>query len=337
MTTITSTSPRAATWGPFQYEDMESLSRLISTLTIGPIHSLACFFFPSFGAGLSNYQHLRESDTTQNSPLPLLHKENLFREIRELKSYAGLDREISVYFGSINHPHSYGGQFSFTDSLVAIPTDWVIRPNGKIFGSKESATHDFSNENDKDLYSDDETRFFIAREIGYIKRNDALFPLLTRIILLCASLFFYFAPYSWLICLGIAACAIGLNILSERINQKEMDFAAINILAQKLGDTEKAKQVAIRALSKIQKKNIERRTYNKITRLYVRENGDNMLNFLCPTLSSRIQSIRDWKSKSVISNSAKTNKAANEQSIHLPPCGYLLQGSGVAQMPILCV
>ena len=92
---------------------------------------------------------------------------------------------------------------SLTRPIVVIPYEQLFRPSKSILG-EEKVEEDMAK--NIHIFSDNETRFFIARELGHLKFNDTIFKTAAKILLICAAYILFTTPLGWL---GSAGIVIG--------------------------------------------------------------------------------------------------------------------------------
>ncbi|MBS0625216.1 MAG: hypothetical protein JSS32_04130 [Verrucomicrobia bacterium] len=289
-------------------DDMEQISRLIATLTIHPIKSLACYFFPVFGSFTSNYSTVYRNDIAQQAKIDEVEKDLLFKEVDALKACSGLRRGLTVCTGLMSGFHCYGGQISITDPLIAIPHHRFIRPGkAPTFGAERPEIDKL--DDDPWLLSDNETRFFIARELGHIKNNDTLLRIAAKVGILAATFFMYFGVVGILTGVAIAIVSIGLFILSEILFQKKMDIVGVEIFGKRLrmGEEEtpqkvleseiKATDIAIHALEKLRLQNVARRVGSYFTRIHVTPSGNNLFDITNLFYTKRVTLLQAHRAK----------------------------------------
>ena len=272
--------------------DTEQIGRIFTILLTDPIAALGSVLIPFIGAVISGYVPIQKKNIAQQSRLAESVKNSVYNEVNKLKACAGITREINVYTGSIQSFHSYGSSIvSILPPLVAIPQQCLTRPkepNSNIpdFGSEIPSVHKLK-ENTW-LFSDDETRYFISRELSLIKHSGAILRVLLKVSLVVTAVAMYFGPFGILAGLGIAIGAIGIYIIFERCFQARIDIAGTKILGAMYKDEKLATTIAIDALKKIQKQNKIRREESWVTRLYVMKSGNNFLDITAPLLTNRI-------------------------------------------------
>jgi hypothetical protein len=136
-------------------------------------------------------------------------------------------------------------------------------------------------------FSDDETRFLIAREVAYIKEDHTLLRTVTKIALLISTLWI-FTPQ------GLVATAL-INwcyFSSERSFQTKMDVRGVELLQKTYSKTEEESfKIAINTLEKLRLRNIEQRTRNPKMELFISEEGDNSLDINLPPLTKRLANL----------------------------------------------
>lgn len=265
----------------------EQVIRTISAITIDPFKNILFYVFPWIGAMSGNYIEMRGNDPAQEAMMPAAPKASILREICLLKNAAGIRGKVIPYTG-LNHSFSNcGGGFSLTNPALFIPHQHLFR----------AGRNPFTQDNDLPLgdwnYTDDETRFLIARELGHIKYNDQLLRIAMKITLLAAIFTIYATPIGMFGgCAGLAA-AVALHLISEKCFAAKMDLVAVEILSHHINDRPRAIQTALSALNKMIRQNIARRENSRICHLYISKLGNNLLDFQNPFLTSRIQRLQN--------------------------------------------
>jgi hypothetical protein len=271
----------------FPSEHLEQLSRGVSALTIDPYKNALYYFFPFIGAFFSNYNEIRE-DPAQEAMMPKEPTQQILKEIKNLTDCAGIKQTITPY-AALNHQFStYGGTYSFTKPALFIPDQHLFRRGGHSpFGAETLE------ENLKEktwIFSDPETRFLIARELGQMKENSALLRIAIKVAVLAALFTIYMSPFGWTLGAGLFIGVLGLYIVSERLFQARADIVGAQI--------SKSTEAAISALEKMKKQNVHRRENSWVARLYITPKGDNVLDFAHPFLSTRIEALKKCARKS---------------------------------------
>jgi len=138
-----------------------------------------------------------------------------------------------------------------------------------------------NNQNDEIL--SDEVRFFITREIVQIKENSTLWKIVIKVTVI-AAIFVICATnlYLWG-GLFLTTAAAATYIYTERAIQQSADLKAVQILGGQ------ARKTAIKALSQIKEQNLRRRQNSKVANLYITPSGNNVLDFIHPLLTARIE------------------------------------------------
>ncbi len=261
---------------------LEQLSRGVSSLTVDPFKNALYYFFPFIGAFFTNYQELR-NDPAQEAMMPQSQAALVLKEIEDLTKHAGIP-EIIPYM-ALNHEFSScGGSYSLTSPALFIPDQHLFRRNGhSLFGQEKP---DEKLQNNPWIFSDDETRFLIARELGQIKENSALLRLAIKVTVLTTLVAIYASPFGWPLSLCLFIGVIGMHIISERLFQARADLVGVEILGKKIKNPT---QIAIATLEKIRQQNLYRRENSRIAKLYITASGDNLLDFVHPYLTARIE------------------------------------------------
>lgn len=273
---------------PIGSDHLEQLSRAAEIAIINPGKATLQFFFPFIGAFLSGFHELRV-DPSLEAAMPLGPTQLILNEITNLTNCAQIETTVVPYIALSHTFSSCGGTFSFTKPALFLPEQHLFRRNGRApFTQGEPGS--------LWIYSDDETRFLIARELGQIKESSALLKLAIKVAIL-AAVFIYFATP-----IGAAGAAIlfigalGMYIASERIFQARADLLAVQILERR--GIPNPKEVAIAALEKMRQQNLYRRENSSLARLYILESGDNLLDFMHPFLTTRIERLNHCEESS---------------------------------------
>lgn len=269
-----------------ELDHAEHLMRAVSAITIDPYKSFVYYFFPVLGAFMSSYVEMRRNDPAQVAMMPEGPKDLILREIQNITDCAGIRRGVVPYCGLTHSFYSLGGSLSLTKPALFMPHHHIFRP-GKSYFTQERAEENLPQE--LWSFSDDETRFFISRELGHIIKNDGLLRIAIKVAIIAAAFVFYATPLGFIGGAVIFIAALGMYLFSERSFQAKMDIFGVDILAKRLGNNQRrATEVAIAALTKLQRQNIERREQSKLCRIYTTKSGNNILDLNHPFLTTRI-------------------------------------------------
>ncbi len=265
-------------------DTLEQTWRMAYMVSSGFFKNVLCHFFPRIGSFSYSYMEVNQSNAfmTQHATSALLS------EVEEMKGYAGLSKAVDLYTGTMHSMHSYGGQCSLTHTFISIPQHYITRPDAPDFGKELSGEL----QNSLVHFSDDQTRFLLAREIGYIKHNHTFLRTVIKIALLAAGLLASIPPYGALLGLLAGSAALACYVANERSFQQKIDAVSINILEKKYGDRNKAVQIGIDTLEKMRQRNLEKRKQNPKTELYLSEEGNNWFDITTPSLTSRIEKLK---------------------------------------------
>lgn len=273
---------------PIGSDHLEQLSRAAEIAIMNPGKEALQYFFPSLGAFLSGFHELR-LDPSLEAAMPQAATAPILAEITNLTNCAQIETTVVPYIALSHTFSSCGGTFSFTKPALFLPEQHLFRRNGHAPFTQGEAGSLW-------IYSDDETRFFIARELGQIKESSSLLKLAIKVAIL-AAVFIYFATP-----IGAAGAAIlfigalGMYIVSERFFEARADLLGAEIL-QRRGIVN-PKDVAIAALEKMRQQNLYRRENSSLARLYISESGDNLLDFMHPFLTTRIERLQNCEGNS---------------------------------------
>lgn len=271
---------------PISADHLEQLSRGISALTVDPYKNALYYFFPLIGAFFSNYQQLR-NDPSQEAMMPQNPTSRILQEIKDLTNCAGIYREV-ISYTALNHQFlSCGGMYSITKPALFIPDHHLFRRNGNSPFGQERGDENLREK--RWIFSDNETRFLIARELGQIKENSALLKIAIKVAVIGAFFTIYAFPFGWPLSLSLFIGAIGLYIVSERFFQAQADLIGTAILGKQISNPIK---IAIDTLEKMRGQNLYRRENSRLAKLYITSSGNNVLDFIHPYLTTRIERLR---------------------------------------------
>ncbi|HSX10744.1 MAG TPA: M48 family metalloprotease [Chlamydiales bacterium] len=269
---------------PLPSDHLEQLSRAASLLTVDPLRDTLYYFFPLIGAYLNDYRELR-SDPSQGAMMPPRATDQILAEVKNLTRCARIRRKIHTYIGLKTQFACCGGIYSLATPALFIPDQHLFRRDGN-----SAFAQGGQGANLQDplwTYSDDQTRFLIARELGQIKENSILVRIAIKIAAVAAIFIIYASPFGWTLGLALAVSAIGLYILSERKFQARADTLGIEILGRRLHNPRRAAEIAIETLNKQMRQNIYRREHTALGRFYITQSGNNVLDLLHPYLTTR--------------------------------------------------
>lgn len=263
----------------------EQLFRGVSALTVDPVKNVVTYFFPFVEAFFQGYQNLRVDETLEAS-MPCDSTKKILQEIQTICEQSGVTREVSVYTALNHRFSSCGGSFSFSRPGLFIPVQHLFRGGHSHFGAENP---DEKLQAKLFIFSDDETRFLIARQVVDIRENNVLLRLVTKVCFIAIIFTIFASPYGW----GTAALlfvAASISFLaSERFLNQKADVLAMQNLKDLVKNPKKA---AISALDKMRAQNLYRREHSKLAKWYITTDGNNVLDFAHPFLTSRIQRLK---------------------------------------------
>lgn len=271
-----------------EMSDFEHVWGTIQNTLLHPFENNLYHYIPILGAFTWGHTPIVQSDYGQGSMIPKDPAQKFFDEVETLRKCAGLSKMIDLYTSLIFHFTSFGGKLSCTNPIIVIPYHRLFRPDGSAFCNEGDQT---ALAKDIHALTDDETRFYIAREIAHIKFGDVFFITAARVAFIATLCFLYAASLSWAGMIGVATGAIGMVLLIERIHEYAIDRFAIKTLGIALADPKRAIDAALSSLEKEREKNMERRRENRFCQFYLTPSGDNLLDIRHPFLSSRINEL----------------------------------------------
>lgn len=273
-------------WNQISPDHLELFSRGISAITVDPYKNVLYYFFPFIGAFFLGYQRL-QSNFSQEAMMPPASTALILREIKDLTRCAEIRCEVIPYTALSHQFSSCGSSSSATNPTIFIPDHHLFRR-----GNHSSFGQEKPNENLCEklwLFSDDETRFFIARELGQIRQNSALLRIAIKIAVIGVFLTIYASSFRWLFSLFLIVGVVGLHVISERFFESRADLIGAEILGKKINNPVK---VAIDALDKMRRQNLYQRETSMLAKRYITERGDNLLDLIHPPLTTRIANLR---------------------------------------------
>jgi len=210
---------------------------------------------------------------------------NILEEIQELIRHAGISRRVITYKSAGNQFLSFGGSLSLMAPVLFVPDQHLYRKNGIALFSEENREAPLRSDW---IFTDNETRFLICRELGKIKTNTALIRIAIKITIIAFLFIIYKSSLGLPLSATLFLGAIGLYILSEKFFQGRADQMGVEILSKKVTN---AKDVAISALKKMLRQNLARRSTHRLAKFYITKSGNNILDFIHPFVTTRIDTL----------------------------------------------
>lgn len=273
----------------FDLDHAEQLFRGISNLALPPARNFFFFAFPMLRAFSTGHVELRDNDPAQNGMLPPEPKALILREIEHLSALAGIQRKVAAYSALSHAFSSAGGAHSLTAPALFLPHQHLFRP-GKSPFTQEQPEDNLAGELWN--YTDDETRFFICRELSQIKKSNALIRIAAKVCFLAAVFVFYTLPFGFLSGGALMGISLALFLHSEKKFEAQMDIRGAHLLGRRLNDPARAVRAAISALEKQIRQNLARKNENRLCRLYISRMGNNPLDLFHSFLTTRIARLR---------------------------------------------
>lgn len=237
----------------------------------------------------TGHVELRGDDPAQNGMLPPEPKALILREIEQLSALAGIHRKVAVYSALSHAFASAGGSHSLTAPALFLPHQHLFRPGKNPF-TQEQPQDNLAGELWN--YTDDETRFFICRELSHIKKSNALIRIAAKICFMAAVFVFYTMPFGFLGGGALMGTSLALFLHSERKFEAQMDVRGAGLLGRRLNDPARAVRAAISALQKQRRQNLARKNENRLCRIYITRLGNNPLDLFHSFLTTRIARLR---------------------------------------------
>ncbi|OGN64680.1 MAG: hypothetical protein A3E80_00295 [Chlamydiae bacterium RIFCSPHIGHO2_12_FULL_49_9] len=257
----------------------------ISALVMKPIEEIGCYLFPQVGSLLFKYVPMkREEDSASEAQMPHQTKIRVLDELDDLIKAADLEHKHIVPYVSSNEGFSYLG--GFCSSSIVFPKDQLFRIGKNSFG-EETEKDRLANETFR--FTDGEVRFMTARLLSHIKHNDDLIRVALKVLAIAAILFTLLTPVGLFMGLSIFGALVALHIITQRHLEKKADDLAVKILSKLKGQDERqAAEIAISAIEKIRKQNIEKRKSETFGKILYTKKGDERFNWTSVPLARRI-------------------------------------------------
>ncbi|MBU6447113.1 MAG: hypothetical protein KGQ49_06920, partial [Verrucomicrobia bacterium] len=191
------------------YDHLEELSKAAEIVTVAPFTNALYYLCPRISAFFHNFYELY-LDPSLEAVMPRASTAPILREIADLTNCARIERDIVPYTTLCFTVSSCGGRFSLTAPALLLPEPYLFRKNGHSPFTQERADENLSAH--RWVFSDDEMRFLIAKELGRMQDNSSLLRVTIKVAILAALFLFYTTHSGWLF-IG----AIGLYLVSERM------------------------------------------------------------------------------------------------------------------------
>jgi hypothetical protein len=277
-------------------DHLTQLSQSVSSQMADPYRGALYYFFPSIGAFFARYHSINGEEPGIDGMLPEMipstKKNIIHNEIKDLTRLAEIKRKVIPYTTTTYELFSSsGGAFSFSSPVLYIPYQCLFRPGHSMF-TEETQEEQLSTKTH--LFSDNETRFLISRSLAEIKENNALLRIAIKVSAILTIFFLYTSPLGWPVGVALFIGQWSVFIISEKFFHSRADSNGVEILSKKLRDRGKAKEVAIQTLEKIRQQNLLKRSKIPISRFYITKEGNNRLDLQHPSLTSRIERLRNF-------------------------------------------
>ena len=244
----------------FELDHLGELARAVALITTDPFRGIFYFFFPGLNAYFSNHTNINPKDGSKDDANTAalwrdpkkIKRTRVVNEINLLRKAAGICRNIGSYT-RISAPayDSCGGSCSITNPVIVMPHSHMrLTGNQKPF-AKEPIDFDKKLEPyspaaiplDNWKFTDDETRFFIAREVGQIGANYSILRVIIKVLFVAALFSIYALPVGWIGGMVLLLIDIGIYIISERCIQSHLDLRSVDILTKRF-ETEHLNRLA---------------------------------------------------------------------------------------------
>lgn len=275
-----------------EMSDFEHVWSAVQNLALHPFENNLYHIIPILGAFTWGYTPIVPADCGQTDMIPKNPSSKFFNAVETLCKCASFKGTIDLYTSLIFHFTSFGGRFSCTNPIIVIPYHRLFRPDGSSFcgpADQSALTQNIH------ALSDDETSFFLAREIAHIKFSDIFLKTTARVAFIASLCFLYGATLSWTSIAAIGTAAVCIVLVIDRIHEYAIDRFAALTLSLALDDRDRAFGAAISSLEKQVEENKERRKQNRFCQFYITALGDNLLDLRNPFLSHRIAELRSYR------------------------------------------
>jgi len=269
-----------------ELSDFERIWGGLQSALIDPAKNTIFHVVPLLGAFYLGHSPIVPSDCGQKTMIPPDKADLFFKMFETLRTCAQFSRKIHYYTSLIFHFTSLGGSLSLTPPVLIIPYTRLFRPaDGTSFCDGSDQSQNILTR------SDEETQFYLAREIGHLKYNNGFLKTAAKIAFIVSVCSLYSTPFGWLGLFAFSTAALLLYNLIDRAHESSIDFFAVKTLSLALGDSKRAAAAAISALKKERDENCARREQNLLCRLYLTPSGNNLLDIHNYFLTSRIKAL----------------------------------------------
>ena len=272
----------------FEVADLSRIWAKMQNTALDPVKNTLYYFVPFLGAMSSKFTPISSKDPVRGLMTDQV-KERILKEIDHLGQSARLSRPFNLYTSLNIAPMSYGGALSLTRPVLALPYEWLLRPHASPFGSEKPSEKLDENIN---LFSDNETRFLIAHEMGHLKFSDEIVKSAAKLLLIAAAIFLFVSPFGWIATASIVASAFVLYLFADRFFEGKIDLFATQVVGRAINDDFRAAQAALNVLLKIRAQNLEKRESSFFDSLCITKAGNQLLDIQHPFLTTRIRTMQ---------------------------------------------
>jgi len=273
---------------------IQQISSGLKSVTIDPIKDIICYAVPWIKATFERHVFVMEA----NRPLVKFMGgdevvDSLQKEFKELASAAEINNEEIYLYTSLGA--RFSGFRSLTGNVVTFPIEHIAHKNLSYVNIHETLLTDQQLENEKWVFSENETRFLLGLSVAEL----AILPFLkvaARVAILVLLIGLFFTPLNVFSGGTVFFIGVFLYYTIERIIGNRIDLCAQKMLKQRFINAgmkpkdahNQAAIVAINTLKKKQLQQLEMRDQGPIYRFFITANGDERFNRTIPPVKKRI-------------------------------------------------
>jgi|GEM_PF-6290731 len=277
MTVIPAAKPSCCSLDGATWDEM---GHAISSLTLSPPRQIIYYLLPRLAGWFAGSTPLSSHDISHTAILSPDKKQKILEDFQSLVNASNIPRAVNLST-QLNHVFWHaGGLFSITSPTVFVPFSHL--------------QHTTTSPNCWQ-YTQNQTKFLIARELAHIGDPFQFVRLILKIAFVASAIFVFATPTSLLFAGCLLTSILILHFASGRLATARADREGMKILRTVVDNTHQgtsqAKAVAISALKAQIDQNLERRKTSLLARLYISKHGNNFLDLSRPLLSTRIKDL----------------------------------------------
>jgi len=274
----------------FQWS-LGKLSDAAAAVTVSPMKDLATCIYPPLKAYFENKLELSTDNLWLGKIVEDRSIESIQAEAEKIVRCADLKDGVRIYT-TLNAP--YEGLKSYFENAMFVPLEDIHQRNFNAVPEEEDLLDSSELKESMWKFSDNEVRFLFARAAGQMSNYSAI-KIAARVMIAVLAIGLTFSPFGWIAGLIIFAGAAFLYFAIDWCMERRLDHRAVEILTNRFEGPDRelnATFAAINCLKKIQLRQLEERSYSKLYKFLITEEG-NVRFSLLPSLTSRIEKLEE--------------------------------------------